>query len=278
MRAVLLALFALGVQAEFVTVCSDEECNYSSDGDCDDGGDDAEYSFCELGYDCEDCGPRDVPTISPPPDAPPPPTPPMPPPEPPFTPAACEETCNYASDGLCDDCGPDAPYCICPLGTDCTDCGPRGVRPSPPDAPSPPGLPPSPMFPPGAWLCTNGCYAASDGDCDDGGPGTEYSACSLGTDCDDCGLREALPPVPPSPPPPPSPPFSVCLNECHYASDNDCDDGGPGAEYDYCDKGYDCLDCGYRYLTRFPILPDNVRKAVGVAAALKWLQSRKDPK
>jgi hypothetical protein len=38
--------------------------------------------------------------------------------------------------------------------------------------------------------CSNTCNYASDGDCDDGGPGSEFSgSCSLGTDCADCGTR-----------------------------------------------------------------------------------------
>ena len=42
--------------------------------------------------------------------------------------------------------------------------------------------------------CSNNCAAydvsfAYDGDCDDGGPGAEYSACSSGFDCADCGNR-----------------------------------------------------------------------------------------
>lgn len=37
--------------------------------------------------------------------------------------------------------------------------------------------------------CTNTCSSADDGDCDDGGPGSEYSVCALGTDCGDCGAR-----------------------------------------------------------------------------------------
>ena len=40
-----------------------------------------------------------------------------------------------------------------------------------------------------AQLCTNTCHCASDGDCDDGGPGGEFSFCALGTDCADCGPR-----------------------------------------------------------------------------------------
>jgi formylglycine-generating enzyme required for sulfatase activity len=41
--------------------------------------------------------------------------------------AACSNTCRDADDGLCDDGGPGADYSICGLGTDCGDCGPRGV-------------------------------------------------------------------------------------------------------------------------------------------------------
>ena len=97
-----------------------------------------------------------------------------------------------------------------------------------------------------AEVCDNTCSHAGDGDCDDGGPGSEYSTfCAPGTDCTDCtcpyadqptarvplalfacvlshSLRLAggprvfyppgtssppLPPhLPPSPPPPPLPP------------------------------------------------------------------------
>ena len=39
--------------------------------------------------------------------------------------------------------------------------------------------------------CTNTCSYPSDGDCDDGGPGSEYSNCYLGTDCVDCGSRDS---------------------------------------------------------------------------------------
>ena len=38
-------------------------------------------------------------------------------------------------------------------------------------------------------LCSNTCNYAADGDCDDGGPNSDYSGCSLGTDCTDCGSR-----------------------------------------------------------------------------------------
>jgi len=78
-------------------------------------------------------------------------------------------------------------------------------------------------------VCVNECTGfpayASDGECDDGGPGSEFNECSYGSDCVDCGVRLAIvnepptsPPLPrppqprpppppaPSPPPPPTPP------------------------------------------------------------------------
>jgi len=43
------------------------------------------------------------------------------------TPELCTDTCTYAADGECDDGGPGSLYSVCELGTDCTDCGPRGT-------------------------------------------------------------------------------------------------------------------------------------------------------
>ena len=37
--------------------------------------------------------------------------------------------------------------------------------------------------------CDDSCDHASDGDCDDGGPGSRYEWCSPGADCSDCGQR-----------------------------------------------------------------------------------------
>jgi hypothetical protein len=68
---------------------------------------------------------------------------------------------------------------------------------------------------PTAGLCSNTCTLAFDNDCDDGGPGAEFSgSCSLGTDCWDCGTRSSSHshhphshnphshyPQPPAPPP-----------------------------------------------------------------------------
>jgi len=51
--------------------------------------------------------------------------------------------------------------------------------------------------PPAGWAstwstpgtCGYTCTYHNDGDCDDGGPGSQYSLCALGTDCADCGVR-----------------------------------------------------------------------------------------
>ena len=116
------------------------------------------------------------------------------------------------------------------------------LPPPPPPSPLPSPPPPSPSPP---VLCSETCYYSSDNDCDDSGPGAEYMACTLGTDCIDCGPRspsETSPPVPPAPPNQ----SHGCNEQCYYSSDNDCDDGGPGAEYNSCAIGTDCIDCGPR--------------------------------
>ena len=48
----------------------------------------------------------------------------------------------------------------------------------------------------GTTYCSNTCNWAADGECDDGGPGAWYSACTLGTDCYDCGTRSTTQPPP----------------------------------------------------------------------------------
>ncbi|KAL1504076.1 hypothetical protein AB1Y20_010486 [Prymnesium parvum] len=221
-------------------------------------------------------------TLRPPPALPNPPAPPTPPalpPLPPQTPAVCSDGCIHASDNDCDDGGPGAEYQVCSYGDDCSDCGKRpALMPTPPMLPSPPSSPPRPPSVP--LVCDNSCDFPSDGLCDDGGVGSEFDWCHFGRDCDDCGGRAIgsiahfptppptaprpfsppsplppsprRPPSPPSPPHPPSsppaPPFSplLCQNSCpHFASDGDCDDGGPGSEYDHCSTGADCADCGH---------------------------------
>ena len=41
-------------------------------------------------------------------------------------------------------------------------------------------------------LCSNSCQYANDGECDDGGPNSQYSLCDCGTDCNDCGERSQI--------------------------------------------------------------------------------------
>jgi serine protease len=53
------------------------------------------------------------------------------------------------------------------------------------ELPGQPPLPPAPT--PSPCLCDNSCNWSFDDDCDDGGPGFDYSLCVLGSDCADCG-------------------------------------------------------------------------------------------
>ena len=39
----------------------------------------------------------------------------------------CTNSCDYREDRSCDDGGPESDYQGCPLGTDCSDCGPRKI-------------------------------------------------------------------------------------------------------------------------------------------------------
>jgi len=188
------------------TVCIDD-CIHEFDDDCDDGGPSAEFSSCDYGTDCRDCGPRRE--LPPPPyigEPQPPPLPPLPPPPPPSPhppppitsgEVLCWDSCEASRDGRCDDGGPDADTSLCAIGTDCGDCGDRDAYPPP--------MPPAPPHPD----CANTCNFASDGDCDDGSPGSEFDVCPLGTDCADCrsgGESHGHPPPPSPSPPPPLPP------------------------------------------------------------------------
>lgn len=51
------------------------------------------------------------------------------------------------------------------------------------------------------------------------------------------------PTVPPTTPPPTVSPPMCDNNNCIYAFDVDCDDGGAGADYSLCSYGTDCNDC-----------------------------------
>ncbi len=189
-------------------------CSTSNDGECDDGGPGSLYSICSLGSDCNDCGPRQAGGAAPPTGG-----------------SMCTNTCSTSNDGECDDGGPGSLYSICGLGTDCNDCGPRAT-----------GGAVQQVAPAGGQLCTNTCSTSNDSECDDGGPGSLYSICSLGTDCNDCGPRAgggAVQQVAPAG-------GQLCTNTCSTSNDNECDDGGPNSLYSICDYGSDCNDCGVR--------------------------------
>mmetsp|Transcript_9115 Transcript_9115/g.23876 ORF Transcript_9115/g.23876 Transcript_9115/m.23876 type:complete len:1171 (+) Transcript_9115:57-3569(+) len=94
-------------------------------------------------------------------------------------------------------------------------------------------------------LCTETCDYPSDDDCDDGGPGSQFAACDLGTDCTDCGPRDdELRGIEPSP----EPATEECIDDCNWMNDGYCDDGGIGAQYSDCPYGFDCSDCGPRVM------------------------------
>lgn len=96
----------------------------------------------------------------------------------------CSNSCKFSRDGECDDGGPGSHHRVCPLGTDCADCGPStrtsvASNASCADIGTGNG--------PASCACLDTCDWARDGECDDGGPGAMYSGCGLGTDCYDCG-------------------------------------------------------------------------------------------
>ena len=141
--------------------------DYTSDGDCDDGGPGAVYSACRIGTDCADCGARSTnesSTNDPSTDTTSTSTL--------LTRLACllssEDSCEYSFDGTCDEGGT---FAYCRTGTDCTDCHPSA---SPPPT-STSGL---------ACLSSdNSCEHSYDGVCDEGG---WFPDCRDGTDCTDC--------------------------------------------------------------------------------------------
>ena len=117
--------------------------------------------------------------------------------------AKCSDSCtDHARNGLCEDGGPGSVWPDCELGTDCSDCGVREDRWSAPAGSN--SLPPAAAPPPSSslplhTLCSDSCGTdhASNGVCEDGGLGSVWPDCELGTDCSDCGERSYTPPAPP---------------------------------------------------------------------------------
>ena len=217
-------------------MCTDDCPLWSDDGDCDDGGEGAEWAACTLASDCTDCGPRHF-WLSDPPSPPP------------AAGTACSNECLWSGDGDCDDGGEGSEYAMCEESTDCIDCGVRTRPQLDVTSPSPPPYAPDAE-------CSNECVWSGDGDCDDGGAGSEYMACHDGTDCADCGVRASSSPPPPYSPP--LPPGILCQDTCIYARNGRCDDGGPSAATALCGFGTDCEDCRYLGLDPRPLNSANL--------------------
>eukprot|EP00900_Chrysochromulina_parva_P011689 jgi/Chrpa1/20520/Chrysochromulina_OHIO_Genome00027947-RA len=209
-----------------LSVFSFDTCVFPSDNDCDDCDDKSpgsKFPMCAFG---NDCGVR---TASPPPA--------------PHSPAmVCVNNCLIAGGSLCSDDGgvPGSEFAKCAYVIDCADCG--GVRLIlPPPTSSPPKSPPEPNLPPG--VCTSTSFFASDADCDDGSPGSEFPMCTLGTECVDCGVHTASPP-----PPAPHSSAMVGMNNCLIAGGSSCsDDGGdPDSEFVKCAYVTDFISGGPR--------------------------------
>jgi len=90
------------------------------------------------------------------------------------------------------------------LGVDASALTVVSVSMFPPSPPPPPSA--SPPAAPSTYLCTNTCFFANDGVCNDGSAGSTDATCGYAMDCADCGARA---PVDSSPPPPPVPPIDT---------------------------------------------------------------------
>ena len=256
------------------------DCQFSFDGICDDGGENADYSVCEYGSDCADCGVRVSETncrfgnggcshlcINVPdgvecscptgfmlnadqkncdrmPSG-----------------ALCENTCRYQNDGTCDDGGEDAAYALCELGSDCNDCGlrrgPAAALSTMVDAnifvlrPSTGSTVHAVFFELSDDQFT--CQAvALTGDlaCFDLCVASNGESLTANGECEDGGIASASNACA----------FGTdctdcgtrnraklhCETSCRFHNDGYCDDGGPGSGFALCDLGTDCGDCGPR--------------------------------
>ena len=169
----------------------------------------------------------------------------------------CENSCAYANDGSCDDGGEGAEYSSCELGTDCSDCGPRagkggasrvGIEPHQQEKATRkmnkgttqiaevktddmPSTDDSALgnhelkAPKQDPFVDNGKQGLFSETWEDDANGFDYIK---STDTDEDLIDK------------------YCNNNCKYASDGICDDGGSGSKSQVCKFGSDCADCGNR--------------------------------
>ena len=131
---------------------------------------------------------------------------PLYPPSPPSS-SACLNASSGRADGYCDDGGPGAEFAICPLGTDCTDCGPRGAPPSPP-LPPPPVRSPPPEGSTTDVACSSSLAADTSVDaCQSWCSFSTAAGSTVASNCAYCACR-ACAVCMPMPPPPAAPPGS----------------------------------------------------------------------
>lgn len=184
-------------------LCSDA-CDFRGDSDCDDGGSGSSFETCPVGSDCKDCGARllgDAPPI--------PPAPPLSAPPLADTMSACQSVPASCSTCLAHVQCLQYLYCAERPSDACANMG--GFAGACANAPRYCMVQCSAYAQ--CFLCTDSCDFRGDSDCDDGGQGSEYGSCPVGTDCADCGPRGGsflnwdghLPPPPLPPPPQPSP-------------------------------------------------------------------------
>ena len=119
----------------------------------------------------------------------------------------------------------------------------------PPPSPPPPSLPPPPSVPPPAspGVCTNTCRSNVQevkGVCNDGAPNKDGSintnavACTIGTDCDDCGVRTMCLNCP-----------KTCQERNNRLSDASRACFSHNIDNGVCDIGCNVLECGYDITT-----------------------------
>lgn len=182
-------------------LCEDS-CQYFNDSYCDE-----QTGLCPSGSDCSDCGPYLIPKADAPPPLSPPPL------------AGSSSSCSAMPRG-CATCLAHIKciqylFCATHILLDCNHVDTlAGVCIDAPRMCMSQCLPFSHCL-----LCTDTCDFNEDDECDDGGVGSEFSTCSPGSDCTDCGPRggsfldwstHRSPPPPPPPSMRPPPPPSMC--------------------------------------------------------------------